>query len=305
MKKILSVLKSKVALTLSAVILVTTIVPSAVRASEEQLSELEELLIYELSEENIEVEDINIYLDEVVIDVSVKNVDNEVVSATIEFAPGDSYITFFVEAYNDDGIFEVREFIVDLTDVEDYMGSSDGIIEVTVEDVNTGEIFEYNSYYGVLADVIYPSMVLAGIIASLATLQALLVVGLVVIIVSVVWLVAVEADTTKRKVSFKHFRARIHKGQVVVSKGISTTTARNRLRNGNNTWSPVRSDARKVAQKASGTLANGNQRTPFGPENHASPNGLRGNLYMYHYHPNPRANRGHAFYGFTVKEGVK
>ena len=295
--------KSDIAIALVLAILVTTVVPRLGRASEpeELLSELEELLMYELSEENIEVESVDIALNEIAIDVSVENSDGEEILATIEFAPGDYYITFFVSGYDDDGVWEERELILDLTDVEDYMGEDGEMLNIVIEDVETGEIFEYCSEYGELAGVITLSMVSIGIIASLATLSWLLLIGVVVIIAGIVWLRATEADTSRRDRSFNHFRARIHRGHVVISRGISRTSARNRLRNGNDTWSVTRAHALDVATRASGTFANGNRRTPSGPENHAN-TGRRGSFYMNHFHPNPRTG-AHAFFGFSVTEG--
>jgi len=297
MKKIFNFLKSKIAITLSFAILVTTIVPNIARASEEQLDELEELLIYELSEENIEVESVDIYLDEISIEVSVENADGYEAYATLEFAPGDTDITLYVEGYNENGDWEEREFTVDLTNVDDYMGEDDGILEVTIEDVETGEVLEYDSEYGELSGVITATMVSAGIIASLATLAWLLTIGVVVIIAGMVWMRATEATESRRSRDALHFRARIHRGHVVIGRRLTNAQAATRLRNGNDTWSPVRARARTVARNASGG------RTPINDPAHYR-NGSRNNRYMPHYHPNPRTG-AHAFFGFSATRGLR
>lgn len=298
MKKFLNVFKSKIAFTLSVAMLFTAIVPGATRAraSDEQWSELEALLIDELSEENIEVENIDIYLDEIVIDVSVESAEGEEVSATIEFAPGDAYIMLFVEGYNDEGIWEERVLMIDLTDVEDYMGEDHGIIDVTIEDVETGEIFEYHSEYGELAAVITATMVSAGIIASLATLAWLLLIGIVVIIGGMVWIRATEATQSRRDRNALHFRARIHRGHVVIGRRLTNAQAATRLRNGSDTWSPARARARQAARDAS------RGRTPTHDQAHTR--GSRNNWYMPHYHPSPRTG-AHAFYSFRARRGQR
>ena len=303
MKKVLK-FKSSIAFVLVVAILVTTVIPRIGRASEveEQISELEELLAYELSEENIEVESVDIALDEIVIEVSVEDAEGEEVQATLEFAPGDSYITFFVSGYNDEGFWEERELILDLADVDDYMGEDGELTDIVIEDVESGEIFEYCSEYGELAASLTLPMIPVGILAALAVLLWLLLQGIVVIIDDLVWIRATEStDSRVDRRNFSHFRARIHRGHVVIGGGIGEMTAVLRLRTGLDTWSPSLVHARETVTRASGLLANGNRRIPtLDPPHHLT--GRVGNFYMPHFHPNPRTG-AHAFFGMHAEEG--
>jgi len=152
METVLKSIKKHVAIVAALALLVTIFSPAIVQASEvDQLSELEDLLTYELGEENMEVEYIEISADEVIIEVAVEDPNGEELLTALEFTPGASYMTLFVEAYNDEGVLEYSEFIVDLSDVEDYAGVDGEPLELIFEDVDTGEIFEYHSEYGVLA----------------------------------------------------------------------------------------------------------------------------------------------------------
>ena len=151
--------------------------------SEEQLSPVEALLVDELSEENIKVKSVTIALDQIIVDISVEDANGEEVLATMKFAPGDSYITFFISGYNDEGIWSKRELILDLTDVDDYMGEDGKLTDLNIKDVETGEVFEYCSEYEELVGSVTTTftMTSVGMIGSLTALTWLLHRGTVVI----------------------------------------------------------------------------------------------------------------------------
>ena len=317
MSKIVNYIKKSTALILAITMIANVIFPgSFVNASDEQLSDLEELLIEELSEDNIEVESIDFSLDEIVVEVSVEAENGNEIFTTVEFAPGDTSITLTILEYSDEGVLEERVFIVDLSEMEDLAGADGENIEFVIEDVETGEIFECDLDEGVLS-----SLILSGLKAGLLVTKGLFSGGFVIILLGKVWKPVCKPKLCRPRppvcppvcppingngngngngyddIDGTHFEAVFHDGSVLIGESLSFTEAVARLRNGQNVWSPRISEARDAARQA------GN-RIPIGIRNDAFPSGRRTNCYMYHIIPNP-ATGGRAYFGFNQRRGVR
>jgi len=322
MSKVINYIKKGTAVIL-AVVMVGNIFASGSNiafALEEQLSELEEQLIEDLSEElgdeNIEVENLEVSLDEIVVEVSVEDATGEEVYAAIEFAPGDTYITLITLEYNDDGFLEEREYIVDISEMEDYAGLDGEDLEFLIEDVETGEIFEYDMDEGVLS-----IFWMGGLKLGLSAIGGLLFIGKVMIFGGILWKVKFPPLTCRPRPcpcpcppwngnggngengangnngAYNYFEAMTHDGTILIGSGLSTAEAAARLRSGENTWSPTVSEARGVARQAGNRL-------PFGTHNDSRPNGRRDNCYMSYVLPSPRTG-GRAYFGNTLRRGVR
>ena len=308
-------LKKNIAFIIAMCLIFTSVIPVVAHASEEQLEEFEEILIEELSEElseeNIEIERVDISLDEIVVEVSTENVDGEEVLTMLEFAPGATEITLITRDY-EEGVIEEREFVIDLSEMEDYIGTDTEAIEFVIEDVNTGEVFEIDTEEGVLSSFAFV-IAAVGIKIGVGAFLSLLALGKFVIIFGKIWKVLCPQRPCRPIVicppelplcfpstttsNYNHFEAMMYDGNIVIGEGLNLTSASNRLSNGEDTWSTTANHARSVARGAA-------NRMPSAILNNARPNGRRSNLYMNHILPNPRTG-GHAYFGLTVRRGVR
>ena len=310
------------ALVLAIVMVINVFFPVGVaRASEKQLSNLEDILIDELSDENIDVENVDFSLDEVVVEVSVEAENGEEILTTIEFSPGDTSVTLTTLEYNDNGVLEERVFIVDLSEMEDFTGADGENIEFVIEDVETGEIFEYDLDEGVLS-----KFILSGLKIGLFALKGLFAAGFVIILFGKIWKPIRKPsrpglrppvrppvcppvvcppcppngdcnDTGYDDIDGTHFEMLAHEGIILIGESLDFYDAVTRLKDGQNIWSPTLNDARTVARHA------GN-RIPVGIRNDAVPNGLRTNYYMFYVLPSP-ATGGRAYFGFNQRRGIR
>jgi len=340
----LNLVKKHVAVVTALALLLTTFMPAMANASEEDhLSELEDLLVAELADENIEVENVEITGEEVIIEVAVEDAEGGEVLTSLEFAPGSSYMSLFAEVYNAEGELEYTEFIIDLNYVGDHDGASDEPLELMFEHVESGEIIEYSSEYGVLSsqddcDTITSRgacaicigclSIIGGIVGGVigivvgvgtAIVDTLLTAGMIIIeagiaLVSVVIAGAelvlaslmslVPSGGLRVEIEISfHFEAFRRNGDVFIGAGLTDAEAAARLRNRQDIWSVSREYAQSAAAQASGTLLFGRRATPFGPSNGAN-TGRQSNLYYDHFQPNPRPiSGGNAFFGYEPRPG--
>jgi len=326
METFLNLVKKHVTVVTALALLLTTFMPAMANASEaDPLGELEDLLVAELVDENIEVENVEITGDEVIIEVAVEDAEGGEIQTALEFSPGASYMSLFVEVYNDEGVLEYTEFIIDLTYVGDNDGTSDEPLELMFEHVETGETFEYNAEYGVLSSLDLFGLIggviggVVGIVVGVGTaiVDTLLTAGMIIIDAGIAFVSVIVAGAELVLMTilppwgimgmddevFFHFKAVRHNGDVFLGAGLSEAEAAARLRSRQDTWSVSREHAQSAAAQASGTLLFGRRANPFGPSNGAN-TGRQRNLYYDHFQPNPRPiSGGHSFFGYEPRQG--
>jgi len=326
----LNLVKKHVSAVTALAVLLTVFMPAMAHGSEvDTVNELEELLIYELADENIEIENIEITGDEIVIEALIEDADGEEVLTALEFAPGSSYMSFFAEVYNDEGVLEYAEFIIDLSNVEDNDGTSDEPLELMFEHVETSE-------YGVLSSadaeedcvdrdeceiciacITLVGTIIGGVLRIAMTfvnsfIDTLLAVGTIIIRAGMVFISAIAAGAELVLMSFRpaamnaevffHFEAVRHNGDVFIGDGLTDAEAAARLRSREDVWSVSSEHAQVVAAQASGAVF-GRRANPFGPSNGAN-TGRQRNLYYDHFQPNPRPiSGGHSFFGYEPRPG--
>ena len=301
--KLINNIKKNTAVILSLAVLCSTVLlPGVAFASEDGTSEIENILIEELSEENIEVESIEISAGEVVLEVSAEDADGEEVSAVVEFVPGEAYIYLVTLEYNSEGILEEREFIVDLNELEDYAGADGESIEFVIQDIETNEIFEYNSDEGELSGVI----TLLALKIGGAAIVGLLGLGLLKVVGGVLWLCLKKlkgngnnnggdnGNGNDFSINFSHFEVMISGNQIYLGAGMDLRAAATRLRNGGNVWSATAAEARAAANLATNRL-------PSLIQNNST-FGRRTNWYLDHIQPTPRTG-GHSYFGTNLRRG--
>ncbi|MFD6438538.1 SAR2788 family putative toxin [Peribacillus sp. NPDC060186] len=244
-----------------------------------------EALEDELSEENISVENFEITTDELVLETSLENAEGQTTKVTVEVEPGADHITLFTEELNETGDKVLKEYTANIEDIK-YEEENEAL-EAVIEDVETGEIFNYNSEDGV------PSLVFLipiGLAMSPAVLTALFHTGAMIIVGGTAFVIATQANKSK---SYYHFAASVKKGGVYIGKGLSKSQAVARIKSKNDTWSTSSNQAKGVASSAN---KNGK------PINEVDKlNGKPKKGYYWHWHPYKRTPKAHAFYGGPVK----
>ena len=332
METFLNIIKKHVTAVTALALLLTTFMPAVANASEgDQLGDLEDFLATELADENIEIENVGITGDEIVIEVAVEDTEGTEVHTSLGFAPGASYMSLYVEVYNEEGELEYTEFIIDLTYVGDRDATSEEPLELMFEHVESGETFEFCSEYGVLSSLdilggilgngLIGSVVggVVGMVVGIGTtiLDTLLTAGMIIVEagIALVSVVVAGADMVLMTLLppwgimsagddvFFHFQAVRHNGDVFIGEGLTDAEAAARLRSRKDVWSVSREYAQSAAAQASGTLLFGRRATPFGPSNGAN-TGRQSNLYYDHFQPNPRPlSGGNAFFGYEPRAG--
>ncbi|GAE95353.1 hypothetical protein JCM21714_4579 [Gracilibacillus boraciitolerans JCM 21714] len=159
--------------------------------------------------------------------------------------------------------------------------------EATIEDVETGEEFSFDSEEGVASFVF---LIPLGIVMTPAVLTALFHTGAMIIVGGAAYVVATHANRSK---NYSHFAAVVKSGSVYHGGGLSKTKAVARIKSGKDTWSVSSNQAKGVAASAN----------PSGqPINEVDKlNGKPKKGYYYHWHPYKRTPKAHAFYGNPVK----
>ena len=192
MNKINKFVKKSTAGVLAVATLAGGIAPGLVFAAtaEDPVNEIEVLL----SEENIEISSVDVYLDEITLGLTAETATGEEILAEVEFSPGDSHITIITFDHN----LEAREFVIDLSELEDHAGANGENLELVIQDVETGETFEFDTDEGVLSadfpnflDGLFAGVgyfIMGGIMLGVDLVTTLFELGELIVIEGVIWL---------------------------------------------------------------------------------------------------------------------
>ena len=329
MNKVNNFLKKSTAGLLALATLAGGIVPGVVFAAEDSVSELEVLL----SEENIEITSVDVNLDEISLELTAETATGEDVSVEVEFSPGDSHITIIAFEYNDEGVLEAHEFVIDLGNMENHAGANGENLEFLIQDVETGEIFEYNMDAGILSSrdcvfigcITLSEIVLGGIRVAIEFVESLLMIGEIIIMEGVIWLSLTASLLTAIPIigpilggifgifglfggggnaqgfqvvnsDHTHFNVMIDSGMYYIGEGLTLNEAAEVLRAGGNVWTQTAAGARAVANLAGSRLPSLIQNNSL--------TGRRANMYLDHILPTPRTG-GNAYFGTNLRRGLR
>ena len=134
--KVVKNIKKITAITLAAIMICGIFSPSIVFASEANIINFEDFLVYEftneLSEEYFDIENVEIDHNEIAIEVSAEDANVGQVSVEVEITLGGQYITLITHEYNAAGFLEERFHFIDLGQLEDFAGADGSHVEFTL-----------------------------------------------------------------------------------------------------------------------------------------------------------------------------
>ncbi|KIL22540.1 hypothetical protein B4134_0196 [Bacillus safensis] len=245
-----------------------------------------EMLEDSLSEENISVDNFEISNDELVLDTSMNDAEGNKVEATLNVEPGAGSFNLTTREFNEVGEEISNEYEIKINQFKDDE------FEATFEDVETEEIFTYNSEEGTAS---FAFLIPVGIAISPAVMAALFHTGAVIVVAGTGYVIATQANKhrSKNKKKYNHFQAVIKNGGVYVGKGLSKSKAIARMKSKKDIWSISSNQAKGVAAGAnrSGKPINEVDKYKNKPK--------KG--HYYHWHPYKRTPKAHSFYGGPVK----
>ncbi|MDM5214216.1 hypothetical protein QUF94_22720 [Peribacillus sp. NJ4] len=240
----------------------------------------EELLL----DENIDLVNIDYSADNVGIEVSVDSEVGEIKDTTvaIDIDPGNDQLSVVSENSEN----EIEEYKVVIEKLDEYG------MQATYTSMETGEIFIYDS------SVATPTVLFAipwGITLSAKAISVLYAAGAVLLVGTVAY-IEVNNFINKEKKRYNHYVATVDKKskKLFIGSGLSKTSAVNRLKSKNNTWSTSKTNAQTIAKEAS----------PIKKVTAAEVS--NGKNMVWHYHPlsgydrngkGIRIEGAHAFYG--------
>ena len=324
MSKVNKFIKRSTAGVLAMATLAGGIAPGIVFAAEDSVSELEAVL----SEENIEIASVDVYLDEISLELTSEDADGAEISATIEFSPGDSHITIIAVDYN----LETREFIIDLSDMEDHAGANGENLELLIQDVETGETFEFDTDEGALSAGLpnflgglfdgVTTFIIGGILLGVELVTTLFQLGELTIMEGIIWLSLAASLLTTIPIlgpilggifgifglfggaqgfqaansAHTHFAVMTYNGMYYIGEGMTLNEAGNVLRAGGNVWTQTAAGARSAANLAGSRLPSLIQNNSL--------TGRRVNMYLDHILPTPRTG-GQAYFGTNMRRGLR
>ncbi|MEK5132760.1 SAR2788 family putative toxin [Bacillus sp. FSL W8-0645] len=245
-----------------------------------------EMLEDRLSEENISVDNFEVSSDELVLDTSMNDAEGNKVEATLSVEPGADSFNLTTREFNEVGEEISKEYEIKVNQFKDDE------FEATFEDVETEEVFTYNSEEGTAS---FAFLIPVGIAISPAVMAALFHTGAVIVVAGTGYVIATQANKhrSKNKKKYNHFQAVIKKGGVYVGKGLSKSQAIARMKSKKDIWSISYNQAKGVA---AGANRNGK------PIHEVDLNkGKPKKGYYYHWHPYKRTPKAHSFYGGPVK----
>ncbi|CUB14937.1 SAR2788 family putative toxin [Bacillus sp. FSL L8-0215] len=244
-----------------------------------------EMLEDSLSEENISVDNFEISNDELVLDTSMNDAEGNKVEATLNVEPGADSFNLTTREFNEVGEEISKEYEIKINQFKDDE------FEATFEDVETEEIFTYNSEEGTAS---FAFLIPVGIAITPAVMTALFHTGAVIVVAGAGYVIATEANKhrSKSKKKYNHYEAVI-RGGVYVGKGLSKSQAIARMKSKKDIWSISSSQAEVVAAGAN------TKGKPFKEVDRYKGKPKKG--YYYHWHPYKRTPKAHSFYGGPVK----
>lgn len=261
--------------------------PHNLTKAEENYTDLniqEEVIIKQLeetlSDENISVDKLEFSNENILLESSVQSANGKNVQVVLNVVPGSDHLDLITYEFDDSGEEIKKEYEVK---VDQFEGNE---FEATFEDIDTGEIFNYDSEEGVAS---LAFLIPIGIAMSPAILTALFHTGAMIIVGGAAYVVSTQA---KRSDKYSHFAA-ILQGSVYIGKGLSKSEAITRLKSGKDTWSVSKNQAKTVAAGANPNGLPINEVDQY--------NGKPKKGYYYHWHPYKRTPKVHAFYGDPVK----
>ncbi|OLP65717.1 hypothetical protein BACPU_13350 [Bacillus pumilus] len=243
-----------------------------------------------LSEENISVDNFEVSSDELVLDTSINDAEGNKVETTLSIEPGADIFNLTTREFNEVGEEISKEYEIKINQFKDDE------FEATFEDVETEEVFTYNSEEGT-ASIAFLIPVAIGI--SPAVMTALFHTGAVLIVAGTGYVIATEFNKqrakskSKSKKQYNHFDAEIRNSGVYVGKGLSKSQAIARMKSKKDVYSISSSQAEVVAAGAN------TKGKPFKEVDKYKNKPKKG--YYYHWHPYKRTPKAHSFYGGPVK----
>ncbi|MED4128156.1 hypothetical protein [Shouchella miscanthi] len=167
----------------------------------------------------------------------------------------------------------------------DIVTVTEDLIEFSMTDQLTGEVFNYSS------NELYPSAIVAVPIGAWITAAALkaLAASAILIIAGLTYVLATHAISkiqNQKNRKYNHYRATLTNKKLYIGDGISRSGAISRGKSGRDVWSVSKNQAKEVAK---GVNRNGQ---PI----HEIDKDRKGKYY--HWHPYKRSPKMHSFYGY-------
>ncbi len=229
-----------------------------------------------LSEEDVVLEEIVENEDEISIQATFENNDEEEITTNVDIKLEDA--SAVMSTKDEEGNLE--EYEINLISLNE-----DEVI-FTYFDQETGELHTYDSTK-VTASIV-PAIPI-GIAISASLFSALAHTSAVIIVGGAAYLVATEAipkvNKNKKKKQYNHFRATLSGGKLYIGKGLSRSNAIKRAKKSKDVWSVSKAQAKAVAQGANKN----------GKPIHEIDKNKKGKYY--HWHPYKRTPKMHSFYG--------
>ena len=142
-KIVKNIIKST-AFILAVIMLGGILTPTIVFASAPNLVNLEDDLMYEFvnefSDEYFEIENVDVYLNEITIEVSAEDPFGVPISAEIEITLGGEYIAVTTLEFNEAGFLEENVYYIDFSQLENFAGADGNHVEFAIHEQMGDEI---------------------------------------------------------------------------------------------------------------------------------------------------------------------
>jgi len=103
--------------------------------------------IEEFSEENFEIENVDVHLNELAVEVSTENEYGDQISAEVELTLGGEYIFFTTQHYNEVGFLEEHQYYIDVRHMQNFAGADGNLADFVIHNAQTNEEVQIDLFH--------------------------------------------------------------------------------------------------------------------------------------------------------------